>query len=52
MADYDVCVIGAGPAGYAAAMRSWDLGKRVCLIESGKLGGAGLHDGALSSKTL
>lgn len=52
MADYDVCVIGAGPAGFAAAMRAWDLGLRVCLIERGRLGGAGLHDGALSSKTL
>ncbi len=50
--DYDVCVIGGGPAGYAAAMRCWDFGKRVCLIERRRLGGAGLHDGALSSKTL
>ena len=52
MADYDVCVIGAGPAGYAAAMRAWDYGKRVCVIERGPLGGAGIHNGALSSKTL
>ncbi|MEM9461570.1 MAG: NAD(P)/FAD-dependent oxidoreductase [Myxococcota bacterium] len=52
MADYDVCVIGAGPAGFAAAMRLWDFGKRVCLVERGRLGGAGVHNGALSSKTL
>src|SRR6185436_8982186 len=50
--DYDVGVLGCGPAGYAAAVRAWDFGKRVCLIERGRLGGAGLHDGALSSKTL
>lgn len=50
--SYDVCVIGAGPAGFAAAMRSWDFGKRVCLVERGRLGGAGVHNGALSSKTL
>ncbi len=49
---YDVAVIGAGPAGFAAAMRAWDYGKRVCLIEKGRLGGAGVHNGALSSKTL
>lgn len=49
---YDVCVIGAGPGGYAAAMRAHDLGKRVLLIEKGRLGGAGLHAGALSSKTM
>ena len=52
MAKYDVCVIGAGPAGFAAAMRAWDYGKRVALIERGPVGGAGIHNGALNSKTL
>ncbi len=51
MEHFDLCVIGAGPAGYAAAMRAIDFGKRVLLVEKDKLGGAGLHDGALSSKT-
>ncbi|MEZ4259858.1 MAG: NAD(P)/FAD-dependent oxidoreductase [Polyangiaceae bacterium] len=49
---FDVCVIGAGPGGYAAAMRAHDLGKRVALVERSVVGGAGLHMGALSSKTL
>jgi len=49
---YDLAVIGAGPAGYAAAMRAWDHGLRVALVEKGPLGGAGVHNGALSSKTL
>ncbi|MEM7233770.1 MAG: NAD(P)/FAD-dependent oxidoreductase [Planctomycetota bacterium] len=48
---FDLCVIGAGPAGFAAAMRAWDFGKRVAIVERGRLGGAGVHDGALSSKT-
>jgi dihydrolipoamide dehydrogenase len=48
---YDVCVIGAGPAGYAAAMRAMDFNKKVLLIEKNKIGGAGLYNGALSSKT-
>jgi dihydrolipoamide dehydrogenase len=52
MADYDLCVIGGGPAGFAAAMRAWDFGKRVCLIEKSELGGTGVHNGALSSKTM
>lgn len=49
---YDLVVIGGGPAGYAAAMRAIDYGKRVCLIEKSKVGGAGVYHGALSSKTL
>lgn len=49
---YDLCIIGAGPAGYAAAMRAVDFGKKVILIEKEKVGGAGLYNGALSSKTL
>ena len=52
MEKFDVCVIGAGPSGFAAAMRAIDFGKRVALIERDKAGGAGLFDGALSSKTL
>jgi dihydrolipoamide dehydrogenase len=47
-----LCVLGAGPAGYAAAMRAHDLGKRVILVERDRVGGAGIHAGALSSKTM
>ena len=49
---YDVCVIGCGPAGFAAAMRSYDFDNHVCIIEGNHVGGAGIHDGALSSKTM
>jgi len=49
---YDICVIGCGPAGYAATMRAWDYKKKICVIEKGRVGGAGLHNGALSSKTM
>jgi dihydrolipoamide dehydrogenase len=49
---WDLCVLGAGPAGYAAAMRAHDLGKRVVVVERGRVGGAGIHSGALSSKTM
>ncbi|MBL0220413.1 MAG: NAD(P)/FAD-dependent oxidoreductase [Myxococcales bacterium] len=52
MDRYDLCVIGGGPAGVAGAIRASDLGKRVVLIEAGPLGGAGIFEGALSSKTL
>jgi dihydrolipoamide dehydrogenase len=49
---YDICVIGSGPAGFAAAMRSYDFDNHVCIIEGGCIGGAGIRDGALSSKTM
>jgi dihydrolipoamide dehydrogenase len=52
MEHYDLCVIGGGPAGYAAAMRAIDYGKKVILIEKNKIGGAGVYNGALASKTL
>ena len=52
MDKFDLIVLGGGPAGYAAAMRGIDFGKKVCLIERNRIGGAGVYNGALSSKTL
>ncbi len=51
MDKYDLVVIGAGPSGYAAAMRALDFKKKVLLIEKNRVGGAGVTNGALSSKT-
>jgi len=51
MKKYDLCVIGGGPSGYAAAMRAVDFKKSVLLVERDRIGGAGIYDGALSSKT-
>jgi dihydrolipoamide dehydrogenase len=51
MEKFDLIVIGAGPSGYAAAMRALDFKKKVLLIEKNRLGGAGVTNGALSSKT-
>ena len=51
MEKYDLIVIGAGPSGYAAAMRSLDFRKKTLLIEKNWVGGAGVTNGALSSKT-
>ncbi|MEK9972186.1 MAG: FAD-dependent oxidoreductase, partial [Deltaproteobacteria bacterium] len=51
MENYDLCVLGGGPSGYAAAMRAVDFGKKVILVERSRLGGAGVYNGALSSKT-
>ena len=52
MEHFDLCVIGGGPAGYAAAMRAVDLGKRTLLVEKDRIGGTGIYNGALTSKTL
>jgi dihydrolipoamide dehydrogenase len=52
MEHFDLCVIGGGPAGYASAMRAIDLGKRVLLVERDRIGGTGIYNGALASKTL
>jgi len=51
MERFDLVVIGAGPSGYAAAMRAIDFKKKILLIEKAKVGGAGVTNGALSSKT-
>ena len=50
MKRVDLCVIGAGPSGYASAMRALDFNKSVLLVEKDLIGGAGIHNGALSSK--
>lgn len=51
MEKFDLAVIGAGPSGYAAAMRAMDFKKKTVLIEKTRIGGAGVTNGALSSKT-
>ena len=51
MKTYDLVVIGAGPSGYAAAMRALDFKKKTLIIERNRVGGAGITNGALSSKS-
>lgn len=52
MEQFDLVVIGGGPSGYAGAMRAIDFKKKVLLIEKKRIGGAGVYDGVLTSKTL
>lgn len=52
MTKFDIAVIGSGPGGFGATMRAVDFGKNVCLIEAGHLGGTGIMNGALTSKTM
>jgi len=50
--EYDLCVLGCGPGGFAGAMRAFDFGRHVCIVEGGEIGGAGVKWGALASKTM
>ena len=50
--DYDIAVIGGGPAGYAGAIRAAQLKKRVLCIERDKLGGICLNWGCIPTKAL
>ncbi|MCB0365695.1 MAG: dihydrolipoyl dehydrogenase [Bdellovibrionales bacterium] len=49
---FDVCVIGAGPGGYVAAIRSAQLGLNTCVIEREALGGVCLNVGCIPSKAM
>ena len=51
--DYDMLVIGSGPAGQRAAIQSAKLDKRTALVErKGVLGGVCINSGTIPSKTL
>jgi len=51
--NFDVIVIGGGPAGYVCAIRSAQLGFKTACIESrGTLGGTCLNVGCIPSKSL
>ncbi len=49
---YDLVVIGGGPAGYAAAIRAGQLGKKVACVEMERPGGTCLNWGCIPSKAL
>src|SRR6478672_2709075 len=52
MDEYDVVVIGAGPAGETAAGRCADHGRSVVLVERELVGGECSYWGCIPSKTL
>ncbi len=53
MQDYDLIVIGSGPAGRRAAVQAAKLKKSVLVVEKGRrVGGVCVHTGTIPSKTL
>ncbi len=49
---FDLCVIGAGPGGYVAAIRASQLGLKVGIVEANHLGGICLNWGCIPTKAL
>jgi pyruvate/2-oxoglutarate dehydrogenase complex dihydrolipoamide dehydrogenase (E3) component len=49
---YDLCIVGAGPAGLAAAEEAARHGLRVAMIERRGIGGNSLHTGSVPSKAV
>jgi dihydrolipoamide dehydrogenase len=49
---YDIVILGGGSGGYACALRAAELGKKVALVEKGKVGGTCLHRGCIPTKAL
>ena len=50
--EYDIIIIGSGPAGYIAAIRAGQLGKKVAIIEKKSIGGMCLNWGCIPSKSM
>jgi dihydrolipoamide dehydrogenase len=50
--SFDLCVIGAGPGGYVAAIRAAQLGLKTAIVEGKHLGGICLNWGCIPTKAL
>tara|TARA_B100001750_G_scaffold238215_1_gene244433 strand:+ start:451 stop:1842 length:1392 start_codon:yes stop_codon:yes gene_type:complete len=52
LSDFNVIVLGSGPGGYVAAIRSAQLGLKTLLVEKSEIGGVCLNWGCIPSKAL
>src|SRR5512133_1394285 len=50
--NYDLIVIGGGPAGVTAALRASELGVSTALVERGRMGGTCTNDGCVPTRVL
>ena len=49
--EYDIIVVGGGPAGYYAAIRGAQLGGKIAIVEKSEFGGTCLNKGCIPAKT-
>ena len=49
--EYDMVVVGGGPAGYYAAIRGAQLGGKIAIVEKSEFGGTCLNVGCIPTKT-
>ncbi|MGT2846703.1 dihydrolipoyl dehydrogenase [Streptococcus massiliensis] len=49
--EYDIVVVGGGPAGYYAAIRGAQLGGKIAIVEKTEFGGTCLNKGCIPTKT-
>lgn len=52
MEEFDLGIIGAGPAGYTAALHGASTGKKVVLFEKNEIGGVCLNKGCIPTKAI
>jgi dihydrolipoamide dehydrogenase len=52
MSDYDICVLGGGPGGYASALYAASAGLKVAIVEKDRYGGTCLNRGCIPAKGL
>ena len=50
--DFDLVVLGGGPAGYAAALYGASAGMSIAMVEEERVGGTCLHRGCIPAKEL
>ncbi len=52
MEEFDLGIVGGGPAGYTAALHAAKLGQKVVLFEKDNIGGVCLNKGCIPTKTI
>ncbi len=52
MSEFDICVLGGGPGGYASALYAASAGLKVAIVEKDTMGGTCLNRGCIPAKGL